>query len=290
MSPQRRSRAAALACALALGCAIALAGRSEPAAATRATAPAETLLALGDIASCASDGDEQTAALLAKLSGTIAAIGDVVYPNGTAQDFADCFSPAWAPLLPRIRAALGNHEYNTGSAATAIAMLGLPQRGWYSYELGAWHVVVLNGNCGFVGGCAAGSPQWRWLRFDLAAHPSRCTLAYWHQPRYSSGLHGSDLSYQPFWDLLARARADVVLAGHDHHYERFAPVQGIREFVVGTGGASHYPVLWPRRGSVVHDDHTFGVLRLGLRRASYTWKFLPVGGGTFTDAGRAGCR
>ena len=286
MSPHRRLHAAALA----IGCALALAGGTEPAAGTKTATPTATLLALGDIASCTAHGDEQTAALLAKLPGTIAAIGDLVYPYGTAQDFANCFSPRWGPLVPRIRAALGNHEYATGSAAAALTTLGLPQQGWYSYALGAWHVVVLNGNCRFVGGCAAGSPQWRWLRADLAAHSSTCTLAYWHQPRYSSGLHGSDPAYQPFWDLLARAKADVVLGGHDHDYERFAPVQGLREFVVGTGGASHYPVLWPRRGSIVHNDRTFGVLRLGLRPAGYTWKFLPVGGGTFTDAGSAPCR
>jgi hypothetical protein len=275
---------------LLVGCALTLAGGTETGHAAEAAAPAETLLAVGDIASCTSNGDEQTAALLAKIPGTIAAIGDLAYPNGTAGDFAACFTPAWGPLVPRIRAALGNHEYNSGTAAVAIRTFRVPQRGWYSYELGTWHVVVLNGNCGFVGGCGEGSPQWRWLRADLAAHPSTCTLAYWHQPRYSSGLHGSDLAYQPFWDILARAGADVVLAGHDHDYERFAPIQGIREFVVGTGGASHYPVLWPRRGSVVHDDHTFGVLRLGLGTGGYTWKFLPVAGSTFTDAGSAPCR
>ena len=289
MSPQRRSRAAALAAALGL-CALALAAGTEPSPARATAAPGETLLAVGDIASCTSQGDEQTAALLAKLPGTIAALGDLAYPTGSAKDFADCFTPRWGPLLPRMKATLGNHEYGTGSAATAIALFGLPQHGWYSYELGAWHVVVLNGNCGFVGGCGQGSPQGRWLRADLAAHPSACTLAYWHQPRHSSGLHGSNLAYQPFWDILSRARADVVLAGHDHDYERFAPVQGMREFVVGTGGASHYPVLWPRRGSVVHDDGTFGVLRLDLRPAGYTWKFLPADGGTFTDTGSAACR
>jgi hypothetical protein len=290
VSPQRRSRAAALACVLALGCAIALAGGTEAAVATGTKAPAETLLALGDIASCTSQGDEQTAALLARLPGTIAAIGDLAYPNGTARDFADCFTPGWGPLVPRIRAALGNHEYNSGTAAVAIRTFHLPQRGWYSYELGAWHVVVLNGNCGFVGGCATGSPQWRWMKADLAAHRNTCTLAYWHQPRYSSGLHGSNDAYQPFWDILAAAGADLVLNGHDHDYERFAPIQGIREFVVGTGGASHYPILLAQPHSVVRETGTFGVLRLSLGNASYTWKFLPVAGSTFTDAGSAPCR
>jgi hypothetical protein len=289
VSLRPKGGSAALAAALALGCVLALAGGTGPVIAATAAAPTATLLAAGDIASCSSNGDEQTAALLRKLPGTIAAVGDIAYPNGSAQDFADCFAPSWGSLVPRIRAALGNHEYNTGTAAAAIGTFHLPQQGWYSYSLGAWHVIVLNGNCGLVGGCAKGSPQWRWLRADLAAHPSTCTLAYWHQPRYSSGLHGSDTAYQPFWNLLAAAKADVVLGGHDHDYERFAPIQGIREFVVGTGGASHYPILWARRGSVVHEVGVFGVLRLTLRPASYAWKFLPVGGATFTDTGTAPC-
>ncbi len=217
-------------------------------------------------------------------------LGDIAYPDGTAADFARCFDPSWGPLAPRIRAALGNHEYNSGTAAEAISRFRLPPNGWYSYSLGAWHVIVLNSNCSRVGGCEKGSPQWRWLAADLAAHPSRCTLAYWHHPRFSSGLHGSDTTYAPFWDLLARAKADLVLQGHDHHYERLAPLKGIRSFVVGTGGASRYPILLPRRGSVVHDSSTFGVLRLTLRPAGYDWKFLPVRGGTFRDAGTARCR
>jgi calcineurin-like phosphoesterase family protein len=248
-----------------------------------------TLIAVGDIASCSSTGDEQTAALVKKLPGTIAVLGDIAYPNGSAADFRKCFDPSWGSLVPRIKAALGNHEYNTGSAKTAIAELHLPKSGWYSYDLGSWHLVVLNGNCSFVGGCGVGSPQWRFLKADLASHPSTCTLAYWHQPRFSSGLHGSSSRYQPFWTLLAKAKAELVLSGHDHDFERFAPVQGIRQFVVGTGGAGRYPILVLRRGSVVHSSSTYGVLRLTLGNASYSWKFLPVGGGSFTDTGSAAC-
>jgi len=254
-----------------------------------ATGPA-TLIAVGDIASCSSTGDEQTAALVAGLPGPIAVLGDIAYDNGTAADFANCFDPSWGSLVPRIRATLGNHEYNTGTAAVAIDRFKLPARGWYSYSLGAWHVIVLNSNCSKVGGCDRGSHQWRWLQADLATHRTRCTLAYWHHPRFSSGAHGSDVAYAPIWDRLARAKADVVLQGHDHDYERFAPIQGIRSFVVGTGGASHYPTLLPRPGSVVRNADTFGVLRLTLRPAGYDWKFLPVGGGSFTDAGTALCR
>jgi hypothetical protein len=255
-----------------------------------AAAGPPTLIAVGDIASCSSDGDEQTAALVSRLTGPIAVLGDIAYDNGTADEFARCFDPSWGPLAPRIRAALGNHEYNSGTAAVAIDHFRLPQNGWYSYSLGAWHVIVLNSNCSKIGGCDRGSAQWRWLQVDLAAHRNRCTLAYWHHPRFSSGLHGSDASYAPFWDLLARAKADVVVQGHDHDYERFNPIKGIRSFVVGTGGKSLYPTLLPRAASVVRNAGTYGVLKLTLRPAGYDWRFLPVPGGSFSDAGAAGCR
>ena len=281
MSPLRRTTFATVA---GLVVALLLAG----AAGTAPRAP--TLLAVGDIASCFSKGDEQTAALLKRLPGTIAVLGDIAYETGSSADFAQCFDPVWGSLVPRIRAALGNHEYGTGTAAVAISKLGLPRNGWYSYSVGAWHVIVLNSNCDKVGGCGRGSRQWRWLRADLAANNDRCTLAYWHHPRFSSGIHGSNAAYSPFWELLARAKADVVLAGHDHDYERFRPMKGIRSFVVGTGGRSLYPTLIPRAGSVVRSSSTYGILRLTLRPTGYDWRFLPVGGGTFRDAGRASCR
>lgn len=259
------------------------------AGATAAPRP-PTLIAVGDIASCTSEGDEQTAALVSRLRGTIAVLGDIAYDTGSAADFANCFMPSWGRLVPRIRAALGNHEYTTGTAAVAIDRFRLPERGWYSYALGTWHVIVLNSNCSHVGGCGRQSPQWRWLRADLSAHRNRCTLAYWHHPRFSSGEHGSDAAYAPFWDLLAGARADVVLEGHDHDYERFAPLQGIRSFVVGTGGKGHSAFRTLRPGSMVRNDDTFGVLELILRPAGYGWMFRPVQGGTFRDAGTATCR
>ena len=151
-------------------------------------------------------------------------------------------------------------------------------------------MIVLNSNCDKIRGCERGSQQWRWLQADLVAHPSHCTLAYWHHPRFSSGLHGSNVAYAPLWELLANAKADLVLEGHDHDYERFAPLRGIRSFVVGTGGRSHYPTLLPRRGSVVRNSSTYGVLKLTLRPAGYDWAFLPVAGGTFRDTGTATCR
>ena len=189
-------------------------------------------------------------------------LGDIAYENGTADDFANCFDPSWglarAPDPGRAREPRVQQWYGQPSRSTAS---GCPPNGWYSYSLGAWHVIVLNSNCSKVGGCERGSPQWRWLQADLAAHRNRCTLAYWHHPRFSSGFHGSSVELAPFWDLLARAKADVVLQGHDHHYERFAPLKGIRSFVVGTGGKSLYPTLLPRPGSVVRNASTYGVLQ-----------------------------
>jgi acid phosphatase type 7 len=251
------------------------------------------LLAAGDVASCDSEGDERVAELVARTPGTIALLGDVVYDNGTADEFARCFMPAWAPMLPRIRAALGNHEYANGSsdAAAARAILRLSSDAWYSYDLGAWHVVVLNSNCAAVGGCHAGSRQWQWLRRDLRRHRTTlCTLAYWHQPRFSSGQHGSDVAFSAFWSLLAAARADVVLASHDHDYERFAPIAGIRSFVVGTGGRSLRGFGRVRAGSVARQSTSFGVLRLALLPRGYTWRFLTASGPPAADSGSGTCR
>ena len=255
--------------------------------------PTATLLAVGDVASCNDETDEQVAALVARTPGTVALLGDLVYDNGTADEFERCFMPAWGRIVPRIRPALGNHEYANGAsdAAAARSIFRLPDTGWDSYELGAWHVVVLNSTCAEVGGCHAGSRQWRWLERDLARHrSSRCTLAYWHQPRYSSGKHGSDLTYAAFWSLLAAGGADVVLSGHDHHYERFAPIAGIRSFVVGTGGRSVRPFRRIHERSVARQAESFGVLRLTLRARGYAWRFLTAAGPAYVDAGSASCR
>jgi 3',5'-cyclic AMP phosphodiesterase CpdA len=251
-------------------------------------APAPTVVAAGDIASCRSSGDEATAALVQRIPGTVAVLGDSVYERGTAAEFHRCYS--WARVRGRTRAALGNHEYLTDSAAPARAYFKLPARGYYSYRLGSWLVVVLNSNCGPAGGCGLGSPQQAWLERTLATQPGSCTLAYFHHPRWSSGLHGSDRTMAALWQTLARAKADVVLAGHDHHYERFAPISGIRSFVVGTGGRSVYPVLRRLQASEVVNARTFGVLRLTLRADAYDWRFVPVAGSSFTDAGTGPCR
>ena len=256
-----------------------------------APAPSATLVAAGDIAACEATGDEATAALVARTPGTVAVLGDAVYERATTEQLRDCYS--WRGFRNRTRAALGNHEYGSDSAAGAAAAIeyfGLPPRGYYSYNLGSWHIVVLNTNCGPAGGCGPGSPQKAWLRRDLAAHRARCTLAYAHHPRWSSGLHGSDSTLASLWRELAVGGVDVYLAGHDHHYELFAPIDGIRSFVVGTGGRSHYPVFGRLPKSVAMNDDTFGVLRLRLWARGYNWRFLPVAGESYSDAGAALCR
>lgn len=261
--------------------------------ASGASKPTATLLAVGDIASCEVETDERVADLVARTRGTLALLGDIAYESGTPDEFARCFMPAWARFLPRTRAALGNHEYANGEsdASTARAILRIPADGWYSFELGAWHVIVLDSNCGEVGGCGPGTRQWLWLRRDLRQHrEARCTLALWHHPRFSSGLHGSDRTLAPFWALLAAARADVVLSGHDHDYERFAPIAGIRSFVVGTGGRGLRPFREIDPRSVARQAHSFGILRLTLRPRGYGWRFLTAAGPEYVDAGSAACR
>jgi acid phosphatase type 7 len=255
---------------------------------------APTLLAAGDIAKCDSDGDEQTARLARRLpKAQIAAIGDLAYERGTAIEFARCWGPSWGKLGNRVHPAAGNHEYGTGVADDYFRYFG-PRagpagKGWYSYEIGTWHIVVLNSNCGIVG-CAPGSEQEQWLRADLAQHrDARCTLAYWHHPRRSSGLHGDDKSVEPLRQALIDAHADILLQGHDHDYERFAPRKGLREWVVGTGGAENYPIGPGQRGSQVRWSGGHGLLALTLRPGGYEWHFLVSGGADFGDAGRGRC-
>jgi hypothetical protein len=258
------------------------------------------LVGAGDIASCASTDDSATAAIISQIPGTVFTAGDNAYLNGTAQEFQDCYGPTWGAFKDRTRPAVGNHEYHTPSAKPYYAYFGQragrPGRGWYAYNLGTWRIYVLNSNCSIVG-CFTGTRQERWLRADLANHPHQCVLAYWHHPLFSSGSHGGYTATRAFWNDLYRARAEVVINGHDHDYERFSRMnpagvhvtQGIREFVVGTGGKNHYRIRRVRRNSVVRNDTTFGVLRLTLHPTSYSWQFIPVAGGTFTDSGSGNC-
>jgi hypothetical protein len=276
---------------------------SRPATSTSTTLPVATLLAAGNIASCASTGDEATATLLdARPNAVIATLGDNVYENGTATEFRDCYDPTWGRHKGRTRPALGNQEYGVfragGYYGTFGSAAGEPPLGWYSYNLGVWHVIVLNSNCEVVG-CALGGTQERWLREDMGAHPARCTLAVWHHPRWSSGTtHGPTAAVAPLYQALHDAGADVLLSGHEHNYERFPPLdpagnfdpaRGVRQFVVGTGGRNHYPFGPPQNGSQVRNDNTFGLLALTLRPTSYDWQFIPEAGKTFTDAGSGTC-
>ena len=262
-----------------------------------------TLLAAGDISTCGNDFDEATASLLDDQPGLVATLGDNAYSSGSDAEFANCYGPTWGRHKDRTRPAVGNHDYHTPGAAGYFNYFGSaagdPYRGYYSYDYGAWHIVVLNSNCAPAGGCDVGSPQEQWLRADLTASRAFCTLAYWHHPLFSSGEHGSNPAFIPFWQALYDYGAEVVLAGHDHDYERFAPqtadgavdpLRGIREFVVGTGGGSHYLFARPPEpNSEVRNDNTFGVLQLALHTASYDWEFIPIEGQTFTDAGSAPC-
>lgn len=263
-------------------------------------APA-TLVGAGDIAACATSDDERTAELLDAIEGTVFTAGDNVYDAGTPDEFAACYDPSWGRHKARTRPAVGDNEYGTPEAAGYFEYFGSAAgpagKGWYSYELGAWKIIVLNSNAARVG-VEDGSEQVTWLRAELAASSHRCTLAYWHEPRFSSGYYGGDASFDAFWRALYEHGADVVLAGHDHHYERLAPldpageidrVGGIRQFIVGTGGRYLRPTLAPRVGSEVRESGTFGVLLLTLRHDSYDWEFVAVAGQTFTDSGSAAC-
>jgi acid phosphatase type 7 len=262
---------------------------------------APLLLAAGDIGSCRSGGDEATGALLAGVPATVAALGDLAYPRGTAEEFADCYDPSWGPYRSRTRPAAGNHDFATPGAAPYFAywgtLAGLAGAGYYSYELGKWHVVVLNSNCRFVS-CNPGSPQETWLRNDLALHRTACTLAYFHHPLFSSTAGTATPGVRPLWQDLYDAGADVVLNGHAHNYQRFAlqtpsgvadPSRGMREFVVGTGGNSHHLVGAPIPNQETVNDTTYGVLGLMLLETGYTWRFEPVAGGFFTDSGAGEC-
>jgi hypothetical protein len=272
----------------------------SPASGSPAVSPSESpadvvLLAVGDIAACEVSADEQVAELAARLPGTIALLGDNVYPDGSSTDYANCFDPDWGALRDRLRPVPGNHEYETKAASAYFsyfgAAAGTPGEGWHSYDVGAWHVIALNSECGAIGGCGSGSPQLAWLRADLAAHPATCTLAYWHHPRYSSGQHGDNDMTDGFWAALSDAGADLVLSGHDHDYERMAPVDGLRSFVVGTGGRSLY--TWPGGPgpfTEVRANDTYGLLELTLGATDYAWRFVPASGGSFTDSGSATCR
>ena len=259
------------------------------------------LVGAGDIADCALTSDDATATLLDGIPGTVFTAGDDAYDNGTPAEFSNCYGPTWGRVKSRTLPAVGNHDYGTAGAAGYFGYFGSaagdPTKGWYSTDIGTWHLIVLNSNCIEIGGCGVGSSQELWLKADLAAHPATCTAAIWHHPRFSSGNEGSSIS-AAFWQDLYDANADVVINGHEHFYERYAPqdpaatadaARGIRQFIAGTGGRDLRTTATVALNSEVRDTKTFGVLRFTLHAASYDWSFLPVAGQTFTDSGTGNC-
>ena len=257
------------------------------------------LVGSGDIAHCRSDGDEITAAMLDNILGTIFTTGDNVYPDGTPEQFANCYDPTWGRHKDRTYPSPGNHDYHYQNGAGYFEYFGMragePGKGYYSYDLETWHIIALNSNISLD----VGSEQDEWLRAELAAHPVTCTLAYWHHPRFSSGaVHGSIERVEPLWQALYEYGADVVLGGHEHTYERFAPqdpqgnpdpARGIRQFVIGSGGRSHYAFGPPIANSEVRNSDTNGLLKLTLHDGTYSWEFIPEPGKSFTDSGTAPC-
>lgn len=262
----------------------------------------EVLVGAGDIGWCSSQSRaEETAALLDEIPGTVYTTGDNAYDDGTLQEFNECYDPSWGRHKDRTRPVAGDHEYLTPGASGYFDYFGEaagePGEGWYSYDLGAWHIIVLNSNCNEIGGCLEDSPQGRWLKADLEAHPAPCTLAMWHHPRFSTRYAYQDVT-ETFWQMLYEHGAEVVLNGHDHHYMRFAPQmpdgtadleQGIRQFTVGTGGRMLYDFEDPATNVEVRDNTAHGVLKLVLHPDRYEWEFIPVEGQVFSDAGSTRC-
>ena len=289
-----------------------------PGAAPEALAQGDPVIAAaGDIACDPADPDynngkgaphacrmgETADLIVARRPAAVLALGDTQYENGALAKFQVSYEGSWGRFKAITHPAVGNHEYGTRGAAGYFeyfgAAAGEPAKGYYSFDIGAWHLVALNSNCRLAGGCGPGSPQERWLRDDLAANGRKaCVLGFWHHPRFSSGPHGGDQTMDTLFRVLYEAGADVVLSGHDHDYERFAqanpdgqpdPTRGIRQFVAGTGGRSYYPFMRLVLTSEVRNSNTFGVLMLTLHPTSYDWEFVPERGKTFTDRGSTNC-
>lgn len=268
------------------------------------------LVGAGDIASCASlEGAAATAKLIEQIPGTVFAAGDLAYEHGTPEEFGRCYDTTWGRFKSRTMPVPGNHEYSTGLGNPYFEYWGEragPRgKGYYSFDLGSWHVIALNTNCDApgVGGCGAGSEQEKWLKADLEAHRNACVAAFGHHALFSSGLlkkHAVHPELRELWRDLYAAHAALMLAGHEHSYERFAPQDpdghsdesnGIREIVVGTGGRSHDPLGMPLPNSEVRNADTFGVLKLTLSPGKYKWEFVPVNGVEgFHDEGEGTCR
>jgi hypothetical protein len=260
------------------------------------TAIPVVLVGAGDIAGCpANFADEATAKLLDSIAGAVFTLGDNVYEDGTAAEFKDCYGPSWGRHLARTRPAVGNHEYHTGRGAGYFGFFGTQAgpagRGYYSYNLGEWHIVVLDSERNLT-------IQAEWLKADLAANPKRCTLAYWHKPYFTSGDLPPALSLKPLVKILYNAGVEVIVQGHNHIYERFYPqdpegvanlARGMRAFVVGTGGAPLLPMKTKTPNLQVRQNSTHGVLKFSLYPTWYKYEFVPVAGKTWRDSGSNNC-
>jgi hypothetical protein len=295
--------------------------REPRTSAPRSTAPPAALrnpvlVAAGDIACSPFDDDfnasmgkddncrqRATSDLIGALHpAAVMPLGDTQYEHGSYRAYIRSYGLTWGRFFPITHPVIGDHEYVTPHAAGYFAYFGRaagdPNKGYYSYNLGRWHIVALNNSgCAEIGGCGAGSAEERWLKADLAANPARCTLAAWHEPRFSSGKEESITAAAAMWTDLYRAGVEISLAGNDHDYERFTPLdatgradssRGVREFVVGTGGVGLRGFKSVVTGSVIRQSTNFGVLALTLRPTSYDWKFVAVGGG-FHDSGHGTC-
>jgi len=257
-----------------------------------------TFVGAGDIANCDHlSPARSTAKLLDSIQGTIFTLGDHAYKRGDAKELHDCYGSTWGRYKDRTRPAIGNHDTRTANGQPYFDYFGEragpDRRGYYSFDLGAWHIVSLNSEASIT----RASPQMQWLREDLATHPSECTLAYWHVPLFASGA-GAEPGLAQLWRVLYAAGVDVVLNGHVHVYERFAPqddqghadpARGIREFIVGTGGGELESIKHPAPNSEVRNDRTFGVLKLTLSPHGYEWEFVPIAGQRFRDRGTSAC-
>ena len=257
------------------------------------------LVGAGDIAACELTGARKTAQLLDSIPGIVFVAGDAAYGSATVPNpFATCYDSTWGRHKARTRPVPGNHDYEVTGVPMYFDYFGTQAgprpNGYYSFEAGAWHIIALNSNIAM----GANSPEYKWFRADLLAHRGQCAMAFMHHPRWSSGPHEGKERMIPFWELLAKHGASVMVAGHDHIYERFRPMnngggvdsaRGVREFIVGTGGGGHYALGAVERGSEVRDDKTYGVLKLTLRPDDYSWEFIPVRGSSFHDSGTSRC-
>ncbi len=266
-----------------------------------------TLVGAADIGGCGPTPahSQATAALLDSIPGMVFVAGDLGYPNGAETEFTRCYDPTWGRHRSRTTPAPGIHEFIAPNAQGYFnyfgPIAGDPTKGYYSYNYGAWHVVMVNDICtsaSGVNGCTATSPEGQWLQSDLAANPTACTVAIWHQPLYSSSSSTVTTAMRPFWQILYNAGAELVINGHAHNYERFAPQdpngnldlkKGLREFVIGTGGEDLQEFTATAPNSEIRNSSTFGVLKLTLHATSYDWQFIPVAGQTFTDSGSQAC-